>query len=312
MAVMTIGDTILKQVEEVRIPNTIARFTTNQDLIAANRYWLNPHFLDDNGGFDLLFHSWIAEVDGRVVLIDPCNGNGIPHPVPFFNNLNVPYIERIQASGYRPEDIDFVVCTHLHHDHCGWNTHLRDGRYVPTFPNARYIIQQLEYDSWAGKHNNLPPEDLNQGVFERSVEPVVRAGLADFADGRRRLSRCVAVEPARGHTLGHQMLHLRTHGRHVYFTGDSFHHPIQLADPSVMFAGGDDLEALMALRRRLVELAADRDAYIIGAHIPAPYVVRASRAGRVVHFAAGPLPEDAGPDLFVRQQAPATLPGAAH
>lgn len=305
MTVMTIGKAALNQVEEVRIPNKISYFTKDEDLIAANRYWLSPHFLDENGGFDLLFHSWIVEVGGRVILIDPCNGNGIPHQVPFFDNLNVPYIERMQASGYRPEDIDFVVCTHLHHDHCGWNTRLRDGKWVPTFPNARYIIQQLEYDSWAAKHDNLPPEDLNQGVFERSVEPVVRAGLVDFANGHRRLTPSISVEPARGHTFGHQMVHLQTQGRHAYFAGDTFHHPIQLADPNVMFAGGDDQEALIAMRKRLIDLAADQNAYIIGAHIPAPYVVRAYRAGRVMHFAAGPLPEDAGPDLYTRQQEPA-------
>jgi glyoxylase-like metal-dependent hydrolase (beta-lactamase superfamily II) len=284
---MTIGKAVINRVEEVRIPNKISYFTDDAELLAVNRYWLHPHFLDDKGGFDLVFQSWIVEVGERVILIDPCNGNGIPHSVPYFNNLDVPYIERIQAAGYRPEDVDFVVCTHLHHDHCGWNTQLRGGKWVPTFPKARYIIRQLEYDRLRARHKNLPPEDLNQGVFERSVEPVVRAGLADLVSGSHRLSPSVSVEPAAGHTLGHQMVHLASAGEQAYFTGDCFHHPIQLAEPTVQFAGGEDVEAVTAMRRRLVELSADSGAYLIAAHVPAPYAVRAFRSDRVLHFSAG-------------------------
>jgi glyoxylase-like metal-dependent hydrolase (beta-lactamase superfamily II) len=284
---MQIGKANINRVEEVRIPNKISYFTNDAELLAVNRYWLYPHFLDDKGGFDLVFQSWIVEVGGRVILIDPCNGNGIPHSVPFFNNLDVPYIERIQSNGYRPEDIDYVVCTHLHHDHCGWNTRLRDGKWVPTFPKARYIIRQLEYDRLAARHKNLPADDLNQGVFERSVEPVFQAGLVDLVNGSHRITPAVTVEPAAGHTLGHQMVHLTSAGEHAFFTGDCFHHPIQLAEPTVQFAGGEDVEAVTNMRRRLVDLSASLGACLIAAHVPAPYAVRASRAGRAVHFSAG-------------------------
>jgi glyoxylase-like metal-dependent hydrolase (beta-lactamase superfamily II) len=287
MAVTKIGDATINRVEEHRIPNKISYFTDDEELIAVNRYWLSPHFLDENGGFDLVFQSWTVEVGGQVFLIDPCHGNGKQHPVPFFNMLDVPYIERMQASGYRPQDIDFVVCTHLHHDHCGWNTELRDGKWVPTFPKARYIIQKLEYDRLAASHRSLPADDLNLGVFERSVEPVAKAGLIDFAAGNRVLTSSISVEAAPGHTLGHQMLHLQSAGQHAFFTGDCFHHPIQLAEPTVIFAGSDDQAALISTRRRLVDLSVEFDAPLIAAHAPAPYGVRATRAGRVLHFSAG-------------------------
>ena len=288
MAAMTIGKARINRVEEVRIPNEIAHFTQDQELIAANRYWLQPHFLDDEGHFDLVFQSFIIEVGGRVVLLDPCTGNGKPHPVPFFNMLEVPWIERIRACGYKPEDIDFVVCTHLHHDHCGWNTMLQGGKWVPTFPKARYIVQQAEYDQWLKTYRNLPADDLNIGVFERSVEPVVRAGLVDFAQGNRRLTRALEVEATPGHTLGHQMLHLQSAGKHVFFTGDCYHHPIQLADPTVMFAGGDDQPRLIETRKRLVELSVRHNAPLIHAHACAPYGVKATRgADGVPHFATG-------------------------
>ncbi len=79
--VMTTGDVALHRVEELRVPNKIDYFTTDKELVAANRHWLAPHFVDENDGFDLVFHSWIFEADGRVVLVDPCTGNGRPHPV---------------------------------------------------------------------------------------------------------------------------------------------------------------------------------------------------------------------------------------
>jgi len=135
-----VGDAPVHQVEELRIPSSISHFTHDEELIAANGHWLPAHFLDDRDYFDLVFQMWIFVCDSRMNLVDPCTGNSKPHDVPFFDNLDVPYIERMHQSGFRPQDVDFVVCTHLHHDHCGWNTHLCDGKRIPTFLNARYII----------------------------------------------------------------------------------------------------------------------------------------------------------------------------
>lgn len=286
MPVMTIGAVLLHRVEELRIPNKISYFTEDSGLVERNRYWLAPHFLDEQGCFDLVFQSWIFEADGRVFLIDPCTGNGRPHPVPFFDELDVPFIERMQMTGFRPEDIDFVVCTHLHHDHCGWNTQLRDGQWVPTFPNARYIFQQAEYDRWGKDRSAHPQFAYNDGVFERSVQPVVEAGLADLVSGSLCLSAGVGVEPAPGHTLGHQMLQLSSHGQVALFSGDCFHHPIQLVEPAIPFGDCEDLALTIATRRKLVDRAADQPALLIAAHLPAPFAVRAWREAGVVRLAA--------------------------
>jgi glyoxylase-like metal-dependent hydrolase (beta-lactamase superfamily II) len=284
--VLTIGDSAIRRIEELRIPNSIAHFTEDEALLAVHRHWLAPHFLDENDRFDLVFQSWIFEADGRVVLVDPCNGNGKPHLVPFFDRLDVPYIERIAEAGYRPGDIDLVVCTHLHHDHCGWNTMLRDGKWVPTFPNARYVFQRAEYDRWGSDRDRHPPFAYNDGVFERSVQPVVEAGLADLVDGGARLSEGLAVELAAGHTAGHQMLHLASAGRRALFTGDCFHHPIQLVDPAIPFGDAEDQEQVAAMRRKLAAIAADEDCLLIPAHLPAPHAVRAWREDGAIRFAA--------------------------
>lgn len=280
------GDVDVHRVEELRIPNAISHFTTDQALLDANRHWLAPHFLDATDCFDLVFQSWIFEADGRIVLVDPCTGNGKPHSVPFFDMLEVPFIERMAETGFRPEDVDFVVCTHLHHDHCGWNTQLRGGKWIPTFSKARYVMQQAEYDRWGRDASLHPHFAYNDGVFERSVQPIVEAGLADLISGSHSLGTGLQVDPAPGHTLGHQMLHVESAGAHAFFTGDCFHHPIQLVEPSIPFGDAENLEQAMAMRRRLVGLSADLDALLIPAHLPFPYAVKANREADGVHLAA--------------------------
>lgn len=284
---LRVGDVAIARVEELRIPNTIAHFTQDRALIEANRHWLAPHFLDDADGFDLVFQSWIFVADGRVVLVDPCTGNGKPHVVPFFDRLEVPFLERMETSGFRPEDVDFVVCTHLHHDHCGWNTRLRDGKWVPTFANARYIFQQAEYDRWGPLRHLHPPFPYNDGVFERSVAPVVEAGLVDLVSGTRRLTPGIEVITAPGHTVGHQMLHLQAGTGSAYFTGDCFHHPIQLVAPEIPFGDSENMAETIAIRRRLGELSAAEGALLIAAHLPEPHgVIATHRDGAIAWRAA--------------------------
>lgn len=282
----SIGKAPVRRVEELRIPNKISYFTTDTALIEANRHWLQPHFLDDEGNFDLVFQSFIIELEGRVVLVDPCTGNAKPHPVSFFDMLEIPWIERIAAVGYRPEDVDFVVCTHLHHDHCGWNTCLRDGKWVPTFPNARYVLQQAEVDRWGVNRDLHTRFAYNDLVYERSVAPVLEAGLADLVNGDHLLAPGLAVQLARGHTIGHQMLQVTSAGAEAYFTGDCFHHPIQLVEPTIPFGDAEDAPAVESMRRRLVQLAVDRNALLIAAHLPAPHALRAWREDGVVRLAA--------------------------
>ena len=113
------------------IGRPIAWLGAAPELIEANRWWMEPHFLGDGDTWSLNFRSWILHIDDRVIVVDPCNGNGRPNPMPMFDMLDIPFLERFEATGTRIEDVDYVFCTHMHHDHCGWNTMLRDGRWVP-------------------------------------------------------------------------------------------------------------------------------------------------------------------------------------
>jgi glyoxylase-like metal-dependent hydrolase (beta-lactamase superfamily II) len=285
MAVLTIAGVDIHRVEELRLPNHISRFTQDDALVETHRPWLSPWFMSEDGSFELVFQSFLFTLADRVVLVDPCTGNGRPHPIAPFDNLDVPFIERMAETGFRPQDVDFVVCTHLHHDHCGWNTHLRDGRWVPTFPRARYILQKREVDRWGTDAAHHPAMAYNDGIFERSVLPVLAAGLADVVDGRHPVADGLTVRPTPGHTAGHQMLDVEilagsapdTGNASILFTGDCFHHPIQLVQPSVHFGDVEDKRALEATRQALVSEAADRKAFIIAAHLPWPHAVEAGR-----------------------------------
>jgi glyoxylase-like metal-dependent hydrolase (beta-lactamase superfamily II) len=272
MNVIRVGHAEIRRVEEMTIKSRLEMLTSDAALIDANKHWLVPLFMNADGTRDFVFQSWIMVVDGRVFVIDPCTGNGRPHMLPLFNMLDTPYIERFVATGIKPADVDYVFCTHLHHDHCGWSTQLRDGRFVPTFPNARYIYVRREYERWDARLTGHKRVDWHAGVFERSVLPIMEAGLADLVEDRHRISASVEIEPAYGHTMGHSILHLDSQSKEAYFTGDVFHHPLQIPYPELHLPGCDNLGMAIETRRRVAEMCVDRDALIIPAHFARPHV----------------------------------------
>ena len=271
MTTIKVGDAEIRRVEEMTIISSMALLTQDQALIDANKDWLMPAFMSADGKRDFVFQSWILLADGKVIVIDPCTGNDRPHVLPLFRGLNTPYIERFCATGIRPQEVDYVFCTHLHHDHCGWSTQLRDGKFVPTFPNARYVYVRREIERWDPRRPDYRSVEYNAGVFEHSVQPVLDAGLAELVNDGHRLSASVAIEPANGHTLGHSMLLVTSRSQSVCFTGDVFHHPLQISYPELHLPGCDDLAMAIETRRRVANLCAERDALIIPAHFAKPH-----------------------------------------
>jgi len=281
---VVLGNAEIWRVEELRMRAPLSIMTEDKALIDQHRDWLAPDFLGDDEQCDFVFQSWLLQLDGRIVLIDPCTGNGRPHPMPVFDHLDIPFIERFEATGIRPEQVDYVFCTHFHHDHCGWNTQLRDGRYVPTFPRARYIFVQREYERWDPRRPGYREVDYNIGVFERSVLPVMEAGLAELVGDNHRILPGLEVQPAHGHTGGHSILHLTTRADQAYFTGDLFHHPLQMIYPALHMPGCDDLQQAIESRRRAVSLALESHALLIPAHFPAPHMGRLRQQHGIVRF----------------------------
>lgn len=281
-----IGQAQIFRVEEMTISSAMALLTEDDDILQANKHWLMPRFMSADGQRDFVFQSWILIVDGKVIVIDPCNGNDRSHVLPLFDHLKTPYIERFAATGIKPQQVDFVFCTHLHHDHCGWCTQLQDGKFVPTFPNARYVYVRREYERWDPRRAGYMPVGYNEGVFDQSVRPIMEAGLGELVGDRHRIAEGVNVEPAHGHTLGHSILHLKSGEEEACFTGDVFHHPLQIPYPELHLPGCDDLALAIATRERVATLCVDRGALMIPAHFADPHVGYVRRKEGVHYFEA--------------------------
>jgi glyoxylase-like metal-dependent hydrolase (beta-lactamase superfamily II) len=273
---LTVGDAEILRVEEQSRPVSLDLLNPDAELVAANMHWLAPAFVDAEAQtFSLVFQTWIVRLDGMTIVVDPCNGNGRDRLMPHFHQLDTPFLEHLETI-VRVDEVDVVFCTHLHCDHCGWNTRLRDGRWTPTFPNARYVFVRREAERWDPRRAGHLPVDYNVGVYEDSVLPVIEAGLAELVGDHHTISPVLRVEPAYGHTSGHSMLVLTTSDGEVVFTGDTFHHPLQVLDPRLHLQGCDDLAAAIETRRRVREMLAERNALMVPAHFSAPH------AGRVV------------------------------
>lgn len=280
MTSIPLGNALIQRVEEKTMAYPIEVIAPEEDFVKANERWLIPNFLDPvERSFDFTLQSWLVQIDDKIIVIDPCNGNGRERPVfPFFNHLDTPYLERFEATGIRPEDVDIVFCTHLHCDHCGWNTKMSNGRWVPTFPNARYLFVKREFERWDPKRPDHEVVDYNVGVFEDSVLPIIEAGLADLVTDTHTVTPNITIEPAYGHTYGHSILRIVTGDKQALFTGDVFHHPLQTLRPECHLPGCDDLESAIATRYAIRERCALTGALILPAHFSAPH------AGYVEHL----------------------------
>jgi glyoxylase-like metal-dependent hydrolase (beta-lactamase superfamily II) len=278
------GMRIDRLVEIDRLPFDQRWLFANADdtVIEANRSWLDHRTIEPGSGrFILSHHSYVVRTPQWTAIIDTCCGNHKDRPrVPVWHQLNQPYLDNMRALGLRPEDVDFVMCTHLHVDHVGWNTRLLDGRWVPTFPRARYLMGQIEYEHWEQQHRLKPERPVNHGSFEDSVLPVVAAGQAEFVKADHCLfddpSAGLRFVPAPGHTIGNMMIDLRGGQDHAVMSGDVIHHPIQCAAPWLANAADFDPAAALATRLNLLRRLADTPSFLLTGHFPAP------TAGRVV------------------------------
>jgi len=259
-------------VEEHHLNVPLAVLTDDDQFISRRVAQLPSGFFDPaTRTFQFSNHSWLLRVDGLTVLVDTCTGNGRKGRGAFFDDLDTPYLERLAAVGVSADSIDVVFCTHLHHDHCGWNTTQADGRWVPTFPNADYLFADEEYRRWDTSDSVRHPNEFNPNVFDECVRPVVDAGLAKLISLPHEISPSLRVESAPGHTVGHAMLCLVSDGVRAYFTGDAFHHPVQLTRPELHLPGCDDLPTAIATRQALITRALDESAFLFPAHFATPH-----------------------------------------
>jgi len=292
---MKIGTAQMRPVVETAITPFASSSFLNElsaDDIAPHAEWLNRgHIVRQTGELILSHHSWLVEVNGKRILIDPCVGNGRNRPLlPVYHQLDTPWIQRLEALGTTPEEIDYVFCTHLHVDHVGWNTHLVNGRWVPTFPNARYLLPRGENDYWRRDLDGLlkRAEAFNMGIYAECVQPVIEAGLADMVDAGHRCADALRLIDAPGHTAGHMGAVLESSGEGAVFCGDAIHHPLQVIYPDRAGFAFNPQQAC-STRRMLLDLCIDKDYWLAPGHFIAPHVCKISRNGEsyAMHWAEG-------------------------
>lgn len=227
--------------------------------------WLYPDFVAADGTLLLSIHALLVEAPGLRLVVDTCIGNDKPRNLIRQQVLSTPFLERMAEAGWPRESVDAVVCTHLHVDHVGWNTMKQGDAWVPTFPNARYLIGRVEHAHWTAS------DDENQGeIMGDSVQPIFDAGLADLVEMDHRLSPEVRLMPTIGHTPGHVSVMIESEGESAIITGDMMHHPCQVAHPEWTVRFDEDGPAAAITRAAFVEAHADKPVLIIGTHFAAP------------------------------------------
>jgi glyoxylase-like metal-dependent hydrolase (beta-lactamase superfamily II) len=235
--------------------------------------WMQPHFADERGRLKMSIHALVVETPDRRIVVDTCLGNDKQgRRIPTWNNLQGPFLADLAAAGYPREAIDTVLCTHLHVDHVGWNTMLVDGKWVPAFPQARYLMGRVEFDHWHSQHDR----DDMAAIFADSVKPVYDAGLVDLVETDHRVCDEITLVPTTGHTPGHVSVVIRSEGEEALITGDFIHHPCQIAHPEWSSTADTDPEAARRTRDRMLKELSERPVLVIGTHFAG------ATAGRIV------------------------------
>jgi glyoxylase-like metal-dependent hydrolase (beta-lactamase superfamily II) len=284
MTTFKIGAATVTRIEETYEPNFDAQIffaDWKPELVAPHLNWMVPnHFDPQTGMLKLSVHSWLITIGGRTILIDTCVGNHKPRPArPKWHMMETRYLDRLAAAGVRPEQVDMVMCTHLHVDHVGWNTRLDNGRWVPTFPNARYVFSQEDYDYYGALDRDSQKGPAIHGAFRDSVMPIVDAGKAQIISGAHAIDEHLTVDPAPGHSPGHVVFKLASQSTQALFAGDVLHHVIQLYYPAWNSFACVHAEDARASRRKVLEYCAGSGALLAPGHFGDPFVCRVEQHG---------------------------------
>ena len=255
--------------------------TTAEDW-KRHRTWMEPRALDPaTGNLVLTIQAFLVRTRHHIVLVDTCVGDHKPRPQrAFWNMLKLgTFLPRLAAAGVRPEDVDYVVCTHLHADHVGWNTQLRDGRWAPTFPNAKYIFARREWESFEALHRKHPQPQLLDSVL-----PIMEARQAELVEADFVLDDEARLEPTPGHTPGHVCVHLASRGAQAVITGDCIHSPVQCLEPGWIMRADSDPALAVATRRDFLERCCADGIAVCATHFPEPSIGRVARRGQAFWF----------------------------
>jgi len=278
MSKWKIGDVSVTKIVELEMTGgTRFLFPQVTPELIKSIAWLQPHFADENGRLRMSIHTFLVETPAHRIVVDTCLGNDKQNRrIPHWNDRQGPFLADLADAGYPADSIDTVLCTHLHVDHVGWNTMLRDGHWVPTFPNARYLMGRAEYEHWS---TNTQREDMRH-ILADSVTPILDAGLATLVETDHRVCDEISLTPTVGHTPGHVSVMIESRGERALISGDFMHHPCQIAHPEWDTTADSDPQQGILTRRMMFERLADTPVLVIGTHFAG------ATAGRIVRDGA--------------------------
>jgi glyoxylase-like metal-dependent hydrolase (beta-lactamase superfamily II) len=282
-AKIQVGDTVIHRIVEQEAPFFPAFTffpTLTKELYEENKAWLQPTYIDASDRVNLCIQSYLVQTPHHNILVDSCVGNDKPRPTrPFWNMMKSDRFEKgLAATGIGIGDIDFVMCTHLHTDHVGWNTRLENGRWVPTFPKARYVFADRELAFWTKRQKDDPAACP---WIEDSVLPIVAANRVDIVKSAHTFNDLVTLIPTPGHTIDHYSVQVGKPGGDAIITGDMIHSPLQARYPELGMLADYDSKQAGVSRRELFGKVCDTSTLMCTAHFPSP------SNGRVVRWKDG-------------------------
>tara|TARA_R110000824_G_scaffold118960_13_gene271866 strand:+ start:168 stop:1025 length:858 start_codon:yes stop_codon:yes gene_type:complete len=280
MANWTIGDVKITRIVEIELALPLG----GEGSVVTKAYpealqkidWLQPHFATPEGHAKFAIQALLIKTPSKRIIVDTCVGNEKSRTNAFFNNMQTPFLKHMEEAGWPRESVDVVLCTHLHVDHVGWNTMLDGDKWVPTFPNARYLIGAREWAHW-----QTESDAGSEAVLADSVQPIFDAGLADLVNDTHRITPEVYIRPTPGHTPGHISVVISSKGETAVITGDLMHHPSQIANPDWSSSFDHNQTQANVTRAAFIAEMANSGMLVIGTHFATP------TAGHVVKDGAG-------------------------
>lgn len=265
-----IGDVEVWRILEIHAPFMTPEElwpTAGPDVSAVVQAHVPDGLCPQSGRLILPIQGFLLKTPSHNILVDSCVGNDktAPNDPDWHRRSDTRFISALTAAGITVDDIDYVLCTHLHIDHVGWNTRLEDGRWVPTFPNARYLMPAADEEVQRGHNSNL---------YTESVLPVIEAGQVELVEAGHALGDHVTLIPTPGHTPGHVSVSVKSKNHEALITGDALHSTVQCWHPEWHFLYDNDAERAVASRRRLLEEASEKDCLMLGSHFALPSLGR--------------------------------------